>query len=96
MTNNNDLHSEDSPHGQKKISDKITENKIHQHLSDENDIISDDDIKNIRTDLVEDQVQGLSEEELKKAEKEEAQNKKDEDENDNDHSTISSYNILGP
>ena len=94
MTNNNDLDSEHSQPGQKKISDKITEDKVHHHLSDENDIISDDDIKNIRTDLVEDQIQGLSEEELKKAEEEEEQNKKDDD--DNDHPIISSYNILGP
>ena len=89
MTNNNDPLSEELQPGKEKIIDEITENKVHNHLTDKNDMISDEDIKNIRTDLAETQTQGLSEEELKKAEEEE-QNKKDDD-----HPYVSSYNILG-
>ena len=93
MTNNNDPLSEELQPDKEKIVDEITENKVHNHLKDKNDFISDQDIKNIRTDLAETQTQGLSEEELKKAEEEEEKNKKDDD--DNDHPYISSYNILG-
>ena len=89
MTNNNDPLSEELQPTKEKIIDEITENKVHNHLTDKNDMISDEDIKNIRTDLAETQTQGLSEEELKKAEEEE-QNKKDDD-----HPYVSSYNILG-
>ena len=89
MTNNNDPLSEELQPGKEKIIDEITENKVHNHLTDKNDMISDEDIKNIRTDLAETQTQGLSEEELKKSEEEE-QNKKDDD-----HPYVSSYNILG-
>ena len=93
MTNNNDPLSEELQPTKEKIIDEITENKVHNHLTNKNDLISDQDIKNIRTDLAETQIQGLSEEELKKAEEEEEKNKKDDD--DNDHPYISSYNILG-
>ena len=93
MTNNNDPLSEELQPTKEKIIDEITENKVHNHLTNKNDLISEQDIKNIRTDLAETQTQGLSEEELKKAEEEEEKNKKDDD--DNDHPYISSYNILG-
>lgn len=36
---------------QDKFYDKKTENKVHHHLSDANDLISEEDIKNIRTDV---------------------------------------------
>ena len=92
MTNNNDPLSEELQPAKEKIIDEITENKVHNHLTNKNDLISEQDIKNIRTDLAETQTQGLSEEELKKAEEEE-ENKKDDD--NDDHPYISSYNILG-
>ena len=93
MMNNIDPLSEDFQPGKKKFSDEKTENKVHHHLSNANDVISDEDIKNIRTDVGEEQTQGLSEEELKQAEEEVVQNKKTDD--DDDHPFISSYNILG-
>ena len=31
--------------------DLVTQKRIHEHLTDEKDIISDDDIKNVKTDL---------------------------------------------
>ena len=92
MTNNNDPLSEELQPAKEKIIDEITDNKVHNHLTDKNDLISEQDIKNIRTDLAETQTQGLSEEELKKAE-EEKENKNDDD--NEDHPYISSYNILG-
>ena len=67
MTNNNDPLSEELQPAKEKIIDEITDNKVHNHLTDKNDLISEQDIKNIRTDLAETQTQGLSEEELKKA-----------------------------
>ncbi|MEO6722155.1 MAG: hypothetical protein ABIN67_17445 [Ferruginibacter sp.] len=33
--------------------DEVTNRKIHRHLSDKNDIISEDDIRNVRTDFSE-------------------------------------------
>ena len=33
--------------------DEKTNQKIHRHLSDQNDVISEDDIKNVRTDIAE-------------------------------------------
>ena len=33
------------------FTDEITKNKIRKHLTDINDVISEDDIRNIRTDL---------------------------------------------
>ena len=36
---------------QDKFLDKKTENKVHHHLSDANDLISEEDIKNVRTDV---------------------------------------------
>ena len=95
MIDNKDPLSEDFQPDKKKFSDEKTENKVHHHLSDVNDVISDEDIKNIRTDVGEDQTQGLSEEELKKAEEELVKNKKIENDDDDDHPFISSYNILG-
>lgn len=74
--------------------DEKTENKVHQHLSDASDLISDEDIKEVRTDVgvTAEPSQGFSEEELKNPEKEEEQLKKKGDEDD--HSIISSWNIL--
>lgn len=36
------------------VSDKNTDRKIHRHLSDVNDVISEDDIKNVRTNFDQD------------------------------------------
>ncbi|MEO7264255.1 MAG: hypothetical protein ABIW38_05050 [Ferruginibacter sp.] len=33
------------------LSDEITKNKIRKHLTDINDVISEDDIRNIKTDM---------------------------------------------
>lgn len=33
------------------FSDEITKNKIRKHLTDINDVISEDDIRNIQTDM---------------------------------------------
>lgn len=92
MIDNNEPLFEGSIPDAEKFYDKKTENKIHHHLTDANDLISDDDIKNIRTDIGDqsEPSQGFSEEELKKAEREEKQKQKDEDENP----IISSWNIL--
>ena len=94
MQNNNEQLFEESEPNKEKFSDEKTQNKVHQHLSDATDIISDEDIKSIRTDVGKDQTQGLSEDELKNVEEKERQNKKDDDDDD-DHPFISSYNILG-
>lgn len=76
-----------------KFSDEKTENKIHHHLNDQNDLISDEDIKDVRTDVgeVNDPSPGFSEDELKKLEKEKEFNK---NKDNNDHSKISSWDIL--
>ena len=93
MTDNHDPLTDESQPGKEKSLDQKTEDKVHHHLTNAKDVISEEDIKNIRTDLGEDQAQGLSEEELKKAEEVDKLNKKDDD--DDDHPFVSSYNILG-
>ena len=92
MIDNKEPLSKNNIPEEEKFSDEKTENKIHHHLTDANDLISDDDIKNIRTDIGDpsEPSQGFSEAELKKAEREEKQKQKDEDENP----IISSWNIL--
>lgn len=92
MIDNNESLPKGNIPDEEKFIDVKTENKIHQHLTDANDLISDDDIKNIRTDIGDqsEPSQGFSEEELIKAEKEEEQKLKDDDQNP----IISSWNIL--
>ncbi|MEO6546605.1 MAG: hypothetical protein ABIN94_01345 [Ferruginibacter sp.] len=36
----------------KRFADEKTDEKIHRHLSDINDVISEEDIENVRTDVV--------------------------------------------
>ena len=92
MTDNNEPFSNENLPDKEKFADEKTESKIHRHLTDEKDEISDDDIKEVRTDIGVPSVpsQGFSEKELKKAEKEEEQKTKDDD----DNPIISSWNIL--
>ena len=94
MIDNNEPLFEDNIPDKAKFSDEKTKNKIHHHLNNANDVISDDDIKNVRTDIEvqAEPSQGFSEEELKKAEEEEELKQKDDDD---DQPIISSWNILG-
>ncbi len=92
--NNNDPLNAAEDSYKERFSDEKTENKIHQHLTNIKDIISDDDIKAVRTDLgvSPDSSPGLSEKELKNAEREEEEKQKDDSD---DNPEISSWNILG-
>ena len=78
---------------QEKFFDEKTENKVHQHLSDASDLISEEDIKEVRTDVgvTSEPSRGISKEDLNKLEKEAQLKNKDKQD---DHSTISSWNIL--
>ena len=74
-----DLNSSDNDSKQEKFHDKKTENKVRHHLSDANDLISEQDIKDVRTDVGETlkPSEKLSKEEIKKLEKEKNQHKND-------------------
>ena len=45
------LQNSSDKHKHHPLSDEATRNKIEKHLSDENDTISEEDIKNINTDI---------------------------------------------
>ncbi len=44
------------------FSDEITKNKIRKHLTDINDVISEDDIRNIKTDMGDNKISSVKEE----------------------------------
>lgn len=58
---------------EEKFSDEKTSQKIHQHLSDKNDVISEQDIENVRTDFNEESPAGAEQ-----ASSEETENEKNE------------------
>lgn len=52
MENTNNIPDPDNEHiSEQKFTDKNTADKIHKHLSDSTDVISEEDIRNVKTDF---------------------------------------------
>ena len=74
---------------QKRFTDEQTDKRIHQHLTNENDQITEEDISNIKTDVV------LPEEENHEESEEEKMEKKHKIKDNEDSDIDTSWNILG-
>lgn len=89
--------------GQDETTEKITPDekttmKVHQHLSDINDVISDQDIKNVNTDFNEEGAKELEQKDSSGEEKNDNEDDKDKEEKKDKNEAIpivTPWNILG-
>ncbi|MEO6546666.1 MAG: hypothetical protein ABIN94_01655 [Ferruginibacter sp.] len=79
----------------KKFNDDLTDKRVHEHLVNENDIISDEDIENVKTDVVDiENITSTKLPEEKSSENEESDAAEKKDEDDHGDRIETPWNIL--